>query len=84
MNREVKVDWKVEAIVDREFIVEEAIQLLSILERQRISCIVSAAEEDEAITEASKRLELHGDPMQIREESAPEDVEVGGLRWPLG
>lgn len=59
VNKPSRVDWKVEATVDRELIVEEIIQLLSILKRQRISCIVSAVDEDEALGEASRRLEHH-------------------------
>ncbi|MEM2997306.1 MAG: hypothetical protein QXK52_07335 [Candidatus Bathyarchaeia archaeon] len=59
MSRPSRVDWKVEATVDRELITDEIAQLLGILKRQRISCIVSASDEDEAINEASKRLENH-------------------------
>ncbi|MEM2127117.1 MAG: hypothetical protein QXH67_02725 [Candidatus Bathyarchaeia archaeon] len=57
MSKAERVDWKVEATVHREQIMEEVIQLLTILKRQKISCIVSASDEDEAITEASNRLE---------------------------
>lgn len=59
MSRPGRVDWKVEAVIDRELIAGEIIQLLNILKRQRISCIVSASDMDEALTEASKRLEQH-------------------------
>jgi hypothetical protein len=54
-----KVDWKVEATVDRELIMDEIVQLLEILKRQRISCIVAAVDEDEAIERASRHLEVH-------------------------
>jgi hypothetical protein len=48
-----KVDWRVEATVDREFMVEEMDQLPEIRRRRRISCIVSA------MKEASRRLGDH-------------------------
>jgi hypothetical protein len=38
---------------------DEIVQLLEILKRQRISCIVAAVDEDEAMEKASKHLEVH-------------------------
>ena len=65
-----KTDWKVKAILNKELIVEDILKLVAILKRQLpVSCIVSAADEDEAIAEASKRLETHmGIPMKCVKE----------------
>jgi hypothetical protein len=54
-----KVDWRVEATVDRGFMVEEMDQLPEIRRRRRISCIVAAVDEDEAVERASRHLEIH-------------------------
>ncbi|MEM4727475.1 MAG: hypothetical protein QXD04_04400, partial [Candidatus Bathyarchaeia archaeon] len=55
-----RVDWKVEARIDRDQVVEDIIQLVGVLRRQRpVTCIVSASDEDGAIAEAYKRFETH-------------------------
>lgn len=53
------MDWKVEATIDREKMVEEIVQLLNILKRQKIYCIISAEDEAGAREEAMRRLEQH-------------------------
>jgi hypothetical protein len=59
LGRPERLDWRVEVTVDREPVAEEIIQLLEILKRRRISCIVAAVDEDEAVERASRHLEIH-------------------------
>jgi len=54
-----KTDWKIKAIIDREAITEDINDLVKILARQRVNCIISANNRDEALTEAKKHLQLY-------------------------
>ena len=52
-----KTDWKIMVVLDREAITEDINDLVKILARQRVNCIVSANDRDEALTEAKKHLQ---------------------------
>jgi len=54
-----KTDWKINAVLDREAITEDINDLVKILARQRVNCIVSAEDSDEALAEAKKHLQRY-------------------------
>jgi hypothetical protein len=54
-----KTDWKIKAVLDREAITGDINNLVKILARQRVNCVVSANNVDEALIEAKKHLQRY-------------------------
>jgi hypothetical protein len=49
-------DWKVRATLDRDLLVEDIAKLAGILARQRVGCVVSAVDEEDAVEKAKTHL----------------------------
>lgn len=54
-----KTDWKVTAVLDRDFIVGLIVDLLAVLKRQKVYCVVSAGGAEEAVEAAKTHLWHH-------------------------
>lgn len=56
---EERSDWKVKATLDRDALVEDIVRLVEILKRQRVYCIVSARDAEEAKWKGSDHIDLY-------------------------
>lgn len=65
-------DWKVRATLDRDLLVEDIAKLAGILARQRVGCVVSAVDEEDAVEKAKAHLlRYRGIPEAYIEELHP-------------
>jgi len=59
MTATEKTDWKVQAILDRDALVEDIAKLAKILARQRVAVIVSASSREDAEMAARKHIQQY-------------------------